>query len=132
MGTRRAGTTSDRSAKALAAFLAGAGISHFVVPKFYDEIVPHRLPGPPRFWTQASGVAELACAVAVARSSTRRSGAALAAVLFVVVFPANVQMAVDWRGRPTRDRAMALGRLPLQAPLVAWALRVRRSTPTTA
>ena len=39
---------SDRSAKNLARFLAGAGVSHFVVPHVYDEIVPHALPGPPR------------------------------------------------------------------------------------
>jgi uncharacterized membrane protein len=116
----------ERSAYALAAFLAGAGVSHFVVPAFYDAIVPHPLPGPTRRWTQLSGVAELVCAAVVARRSTRRIGGALAAVLFIVVFPANIQMALDYRTRPARDRAIAYGRLPLQLPLVAWALRVRR------
>ena len=122
----------ERSARGLAALLAGAGVSHFIAPQFYDDIVPHRLPGPPRRWTQVSGVAELACAALVIHRSTRRTGATLAALLFVAVYPANIQMAVDWRDRPARERALAYGRLPLQAPLVGWALPVRRSTPTTA
>ncbi len=73
-----------------------------------------------------SGAAELACAAAVANRRTRRVGATLAAVLFVVVFPANLQMAVDSRGASTLDQFLAWGRLPLQLPLVWWALRVRR------
>jgi uncharacterized membrane protein len=44
----------------------------------------------------------------------------------VSVFPANVQMARDWRRRPWPDRAGAYARLPLQVPMVAHALRVRR------
>ncbi len=71
-----------------------------------------------------SGVAELACAVAVARPSTRRAGGFAAAVLFVAVFPANVQMALDWRTRPASEQAAAYGRLPLQIPLVLWGLTV--------
>jgi len=117
----------SRSASALAGLLAFAGVSHFVVPRFYDRIVPHALPFSPRAWTYASGVAEVATAIMVARPTTRRMGALIAAVLFVVVFPANVQMAVDYRDRGMADKAVAFGRLPLQIPLVIWALRVRRS-----
>ena len=119
---------SDRGARGLALFLATAGVSHFVIPKFYDDIVPRALPGPARFWTQLSGGAELAVAATVAYRPTRRVGGALAAGLFVAVFPGNIQMALDWRDRPGRERAMAYGRLPLQAPMVWWALRVRRDT----
>jgi uncharacterized membrane protein len=117
---------SDRSAKNLARFLAGAGVSHFVVPKFYDEIVPRALPGPPRMWTQLSGVAELGVAAAITYRPTRKVGAMLAAGLFVAVFPGNLQMAWDYRNRTPREQAAAYGRLPLQLPLVVWALRVRR------
>jgi uncharacterized membrane protein len=115
---------SDRSAKTLAGFLAGAGISHFVVPSFYDEIVPHALPGSPRVWTQLSGLAELGVAAAVAYRPTRKLGGLLAAGLFVGVFPGNLQMAWDWRNRPASERLVAYGRLPLQIPLIVWALRV--------
>lgn len=118
----------DRSAKVLAGFLATAGVAHFVVPTFFDAIVPHALPNP-RCWTYASGVAELAVAGAVAKPSTRRLGATAAAALFVAVFPANIQAAVD--AAPGVERAVTWLRLPLQVPLVAWALRVRgRARPT--
>ncbi|QKW10570.1 hypothetical protein HUT18_00895 [Streptomyces sp. NA04227] len=118
------------SATALAGFLAGAGVSHFVVPKLFDAIVPRVLPGSPRAWTQAGGVAELALAAGIACPRTRRVAAQATAAFFVGVFPANIQMAVDWRHKPAPLRNLALARLPLQAPLVLWARSVgRKATP---
>ena len=113
------------SARLLGGFLLGAGASHFVVPGFFDQIVPHALPGPARAWTYASGVAEAAVGLAVLRPSTRSRGALAAAGLFVAVFPANVQQAVD--ASTTAERVISLVRLPLQVPLVVWAVRVRRA-----
>jgi uncharacterized membrane protein len=123
-GPRQTGS-SNRSAYALATLLAVAATTHFALPGPYDAIVPRLLPGPARAWTLASGVAELGCALAIAEPRTRRLGATAAAILFVAVFPANVQMAIDWGSRPLTDRLVAYGRLPLQIPLVIWALRVR-------
>ena len=105
---------------------SAAGASHFLKPGFYDPIVPHALPGSPRTWTLVSGVAELAVAALVATRRTRAAGGMLAAGLFAAVFPANVQMAYDWRDRQPREQGAAYGRLPLQAPLVWWALRVAK------
>ena len=113
------------SAQALGAFLVGAGVSHFAVPGFFDRIVPHALPGPPRAWTAVSGVAEVAVGAAVLRPPTRSRGALVAAGLFLAVFPANVQQAVD--AATTTERAVSYARLPLQVPLVVWALRVSRA-----
>lgn len=124
MTAETAVTTDNRSALALAALLAGAGITHFASPRFYDAIVPRSMPGQPRMWTYASGAAELAVAAAVLHPLTRRKGGLAAAVLFAAVFPANVQMAADWRSRPVAQRALAYARLPLQAPLVWWGLKV--------
>jgi len=45
------------------------------------------------------------------------------------VFPANVQMAYDWRRARPRKRAIAVGRLPLQGVLIAQALHVARNGP---
>ena len=118
---------SARSARLLAGLLATAGATHFLQPKLYDAIVPKSLPGSPRTWTRASGVAELALAAAVALPATRRAGGLLTAGPFVAVFPANVKMAYDWRHRPTALKAAAYGRLPVQVPLVLWALKVSRS-----
>ncbi|MGK5442282.1 hypothetical protein ACSNN7_10755 [Micromonospora sp. URMC 105] len=122
-------TTHRGEAAALAGLLATAGVTHFLRPRFYDAIVPRALPGPARLWTYASGVAELAVAAAVAHPATRRRGGLAAAALFAAVLPANVQMAADWRDQGPARRAVAYGRLPMQAPLIWWALRVARSRP---
>ncbi|MGO4201289.1 MauE/DoxX family redox-associated membrane protein [Rhodococcus sp. TAF43] len=124
----------DRSGQApairLAALLFGSGILHFAKPQPFDAIVPAALPGRARTYTYVSGVAELATAAALAVPRTRRLGGALAAALFVAVFPANVQMAVSWV-RSDRvsapAKAAAVARLPLQIPLVTQALKARRN-----
>ncbi|MER5567960.1 hypothetical protein AB0C97_14185 [Streptomyces goshikiensis] len=110
----------------LAGLLAGAGVAHAVAPEKFDAIVPRSLPGTPRQWTYASGVAELALAAGVAHPRTRRVAALATAAFFVGVFPANVKMAVDARRRSPAVRAVAVGRLPLQVPLVLWARSVSR------
>lgn len=113
----------------LAGLLATAGIAHFAAPRPFDALVPRLLPGSPRTWTHASGVAELALAAAVAHPRTRRHGARAAAAFFVAVLPANVKMARDWSHRSAPVRAAVNVRIPLQAPLVWWALRVSRDAP---
>ena len=106
--------------------LTATGAAHFLRPQVFDPLVPRRL-GSARAWVLASGADELAVAAAVAAPRTRRVGATAAALLFVGVFPGNVQMALDARrSRSAAYRAVAYGRLPLQVPLVLWALRVRR------
>jgi uncharacterized membrane protein len=113
----------------LAAVLAGAGVTHFVKPSFYDPIVPHALPGPARAWTYISGVAELGVAATVAHPATRKRGALAALLLFLAVYPANIQMAVD--AKSTSEKAIAYGRLPLQIPLFVWAWTVSRAAGPT-
>nr|WP_241895861.1 MauE/DoxX family redox-associated membrane protein [Jatrophihabitans sp. GAS493] len=112
----------------MAGLLVGAAITHFAAPKFYDQMVPTQLPGAPRQWTYGSGVIELGVGALVAAPRSRRLGALAAAALFVAVFPANVKMAADAhrRDRPAPAKAALVARLPLQAPLVVWALRVAR------
>ena len=119
--------TQNQSAAALAALLIGAGTLHMARPAPFDSLVPPQLPGPPRAWTYASGAAELGAGLAVAVPAARSLGASAAAALFIAVFPGNVYMAVRWRRRPLAHQAIAYGRLPLQVPLVLWALRLRRA-----
>ncbi|HEY3895171.1 MAG TPA: hypothetical protein VGL88_07360 [Pseudonocardiaceae bacterium] len=114
------------AAAGLVALLTSTGVLHFAVPEQLDAIVPDQLPGAARTWTHLSGAAELVIAALVAYPRTRRLGGLLAAVLFVAVFPANVKMALDWSDRPAWMRALAYGRLPLQIPLVLWAVLVSR------
>lgn len=116
--------------RALAVLLGGGGVLHFVVPDPYASIVPRFL-GDPRLWVYGSGVAELGVAAALAVPAARRRGALAAAALFVAVFPANLQMALDsGGGRPglAANPYVAWGRLPLQIPLVLWALAVARAS----
>lgn len=110
----------------LAGLLAGAAVAHAVAPRQFDAIVPRSLPGTPRQWTYASGAAELALAAGVAHPRTRRVAALATTAFFVGVFPANVKMAADARHRSPALRAAALGRLPLQVPLILWARKVGR------
>ena len=117
---------SSTSAVGLATLLAGAGTNHFVFPGIYDAMIPEMLPGTPRTWTVGTGAAELAVAGAVLMPRTRRLGGLAAAVLFAGVLPGNVKQAVEARhSDSTAFRVGTLLRLPLQAPLIAWALRVR-------
>jgi uncharacterized membrane protein len=114
----------------LAGLLAPMGVLHFVVPKPFDSIVPPALPGKARTYTYASGVAELAVAGALVVPRTRRLGGLAAAALFLAVFPANVQMAVDWWRNPDTPTPMkigALARLPFQIPMITEALKARRN-----
>jgi uncharacterized membrane protein len=102
-----------------------SGLVHFVRPKAFEPIMPRVLPQRShRPLIYASGAAELVCAWGLGRR-TRWATAASTAVL-LGVFPANVQMALDagsGRHPGAMDRrAMAWGRLPLQA-LMIWAAR---------
>jgi uncharacterized membrane protein len=111
----------------LAALLLGTGALHFVAPKSFDAIVPAELPGTARFYTHASGIAELGVGASLLVPRTRRLGGLAAAALFLSVFPANVNMVRLWWDKGWPARLFALARLPLQVPMVAQALKVWRS-----
>lgn len=117
-----------RRALALAAFLGTAGAMHFVVPKFYDAMIPEPLPGTPRVWTYGSGIAEIAVATSVLVPRSRSTGGLAAALLFAGVLPGNIKMALDARrSDSTAFRLGTLLRLPMQLPLIVWAMKVRNS-----
>jgi len=112
----------------LAALLLGSGVLHFVMPKPYDSIVPVELPGSQRFYTQASGVAELASGALLLSPRTRRVGALAAIAVFIGVFPANINLIRLWRDKPLLMRLGAIARLPLQIPMITSALKVYRNS----
>jgi uncharacterized membrane protein len=104
-----------------------AGTTHLVHPRLYRPLIPRAL-GDPGPWVLWSGVAELACAASLVPQRTRRPAALAAAALFVGVYPGNVKQAVDAhrRGSSPAVRVATLVRLPMQVPLVWWALDVAR------
>ena len=112
----------------LAGMLTAVGVLHFAAPKPFDSIVPAELPGSARFYTQASGVAELGTAALLAVPRTRRLGATAAMALFLAVFPANVNMVRLWWDKPWPMRVGAIARLPMQIPMIIAADKVRRAS----
>ncbi len=115
----------DRSRLALAGFIGVAGVAHFVIPSFYEKIIPKYI-GHERAMVQWSGVAELLCAALLVVPRTRRLAAWATLVLLVVVYPANVQMAVDAGTPHDPESWVAWLRLPLQLPMWVWAYRVAK------
>jgi uncharacterized membrane protein len=118
---------SQAGAYRIAALLLGVGTVHFLAPKQFDEIIPSELPGSPRFYTYASGVAEVTIGALLLARRTRRNAALAAVALFLGVFPANVNMVRLWWDKPWPMRVVALARLPLQIPMITEALKVRRN-----
>jgi uncharacterized membrane protein len=111
----------------MGAFYVGAGMWHFVNPRFFVEIVPPHLP-----WklglVYASGVAEIALGIAVVIPLTRPLAAWGIIALLLAVFPANIYVAT-YQVRPEHAPAWMQGmspmqpwlRLPLQGVLALWA-----------
>lgn len=124
----------DAPTTGLAALFLASGVIHLVRPGVFEPMVPAPLRQHDRILVKASGVAEIACAAGLLVPATRPAAGWASAALLVGVFPANVQMSVDHGRRAQRKRtrqavgvfAVALARLPLQAPLVRVALRAAR------
>ena len=102
--------------------LLGAGVGHFIFPSGLDSIVPDVLPGDPRIYTYLSGVAEIAIGLAllaplsksVLGKPVKLWGAYGAFALFLAVYPANINMAIQWSDRPMPEPLFAYARLPFQ------------------
>ena len=114
----------------LATLLTGMTVLHVTRPELFLGMVPRWLPGSREQLHDAATIAEGASALLLWLPRTRRLGGALAALTFLGVFPANVDAAIrgGYRGAPgwLSTRAAAVARLPLQVPLVWWAVRVMR------
>ena len=116
-----------RSTAFLIVLLGGSGVLHFVRPGPFVAIVPKSLPRKKEL-VYLSGGAELVGAAMMAAPRTRQLGGLLSAGLLAAVFPANVSMALRSGRRPRWYQAMAWARLPLQIPLVLWAVRSGRES----
>jgi uncharacterized membrane protein len=126
--TRSEKSLLTRDLGALAALFATSGTLHLVRPQLFEAIMPRALPAP-RGLVYASGIAELACAAGLLHPATRKGAGWASAALLVLIFPANVQMAMTEGGRADRGtgsrarHVVALIRLPFQVPLIRTALR---------
>ncbi|MDO9495329.1 MAG: DoxX family protein [Nocardioides sp.] len=106
------------SVKVLAGIFAVSGTIHLVKPTVYEQIMPSWVPAH-REVILASGAAELALAAGLLAPQTRRLAGWGSVGLLLGVFPANVKMAADAsKTHHTGFKAAALGRLPLQWPML--------------
>ena len=101
-------------------FYAGAGINHFIRPEFYLKIMPPWLPLHKEL-VFISGVAEIVCAILLLFNKTRRLGAWAVIALLIAVFPANLQMLIDYNRDSNPMIWIAVLRLPIQLFLIWWA-----------
>lgn len=106
----------------LAAFIISAGVLHFVKPQPFVKIVPDYLP---YHWALVyiSGFFEILGGVGLLIPSVSSAAAWGLIALFIAVFPANINMAVNQiqlEGIP-HIPVLYWARLPLQAVLITWA-----------
>ncbi len=104
-----------------------AGVLHFIVPGYYEKLVPSYLPAP-SVLVVLSGVAEIAGGIGLLVPRLRRPAGIGLMLLLVAVFPANVEMlrlAIAGGSAPWGE-AMLWMRLPLQALLILWVWMVSR------
>ncbi len=106
----------------LAVAMIAVGITHFVSPAFFVAIVPKWLPAPLAL-VYISGFFEIAGGVGLLVPKTRRAAAWGLVALYVAVFPANINMAVN-EIQPTGGHMPVAAmwiRLPFQILFIAWA-----------
>ena len=106
----------------LTAAMVFVGTMHFIDPDTFVAIVPAALPAKLAL-VYVSGVAEIAGGLGLILPATRRIAAWGLIALYVAVFPANVNMALNHL--PFGDRPVEAwqlwARLPLQLVFIAWA-----------
>ncbi len=112
----------------LALAMMSVGVLHFVDPAPFVRIVPAQLPAA-ELLVYLSGVFEILLGGALLVPRARPWAGLGLAALYVAVFPANVNMAVNHLdldpAHPLPSWA-AWARLPFQALFIAWALWVRK------
>lgn len=101
-------------------FYVLAGINHFLHPEFYLQIMPQWVPAQLAM-VYISGACEILGGMLLLSDKTLRAGAWSIIVLLIAVFPANIQMEMDFYREHNHNLWIAIARLPLQFVLIWWA-----------
>ncbi len=104
----------------MVAFYIAAGINHFRSPKFYLQIMPPWLPYH-KALNYISGACEIIFALLLIPESTRSIGAWLIILLLIAIFPANIQMTLDFKKKRNKYFWLSILRLPVQLFFIWWA-----------
>ena len=116
---------SRTTVRAPALLFLAAGVLHFVMPVFFDRIVPPWVPNA-RVATYVSGVFEIVGAIGLLIPATRVAAAWGLIALLVAVLPANIHMLNQARAAG-ESAGFIIGlwvRLPVQPLLMWWVWRV--------
>ncbi len=109
----------------MAIFYMVAGVNHFLNPGFYKPIMPPWLP-----WhyplIYGTGVIEILLGLFLLPVQTRRAAAWGIIVLLILIFPANIQMMLNYQREHHPYLWIAIVRLPLQLALIWWAYKFTR------
>jgi uncharacterized membrane protein len=114
----------------LAVSIIVVGVTHFAVPEPYAKIVPPQLPYPLQL-VYVSGFFEILGGIGLLVSPVSQAAAWGLIALFIAVFPANINMAVNHIKLdhiPDSPWFHAV-RLPFQAVLIAWAWWYTKPSP---
>ena len=114
----------------LAVLMVGVGITHFTSPDFFVAIVPKALPAPLTL-VYVSGFFEILGGLGLLVPRTRRAAAWGLVALYVAVFPANINMAIN-EIQPAGGHIPVAGmwlRLPFQVLFIAYAYWFTRPEP---
>jgi len=97
------------------------GVSHFIIPEKFMEMMPSVLPAP-LFLIYLSGVFEILGGIGLIISSTKQLAAIGLIVLLLAVFPANIYVAVNnvQLGGFMNYEVYQWLRLPMQFVLIGW------------
>ena len=102
-----------------------AGINHFLHPAIFKTIMPSWLP-----YQHAliiiSGVFEIILGLLLLFQNTRRIAAYCIIILLIAIFPANIQMFLNYLNEGNQRLWIAIARLPLQLVLIYWAYTFTR------
>lgn len=104
----------------LGLFFALAGLNHFINPNFYLKIMPPYLPWH-LFLVYLSGCFAIVLGIMLLVPRYTRVAAWGLIALLIVVFPANIHMAVNSELYPNIHPVALWFRLPLQGVFMAWA-----------
>ncbi len=114
-------TTIQQIALYLMAFLyAGAGINHFINPRFYLGIMPKFFPMP-NLLNQLSGIAEMVLALGLLFASTRQISAYLIIAMLISFFAVHITHLFQPPKMAQGKEWFLYVRLVLQFALIYWA-----------
>lgn len=106
-------------------FFCIIGVLHFTSTSTFTRIVPDFIPFP-EWAVYITGVMEIAGGVLLFFPKTRRYASYFLIFLLIIVFPANINMAVNHIDFGKVPAAALWLRLPLQALLIYWVYKLRR------